>query len=102
MGNRINFVVDIDIFMDGEALWQCSESDECREERWRLMDIIWQCIKDEHSNLTEKQRECLMLYLEGRNKSEIAKIMGNISPSSVAKHINTAIKNIKIYIKTSV
>jgi hypothetical protein len=99
MGNRINLVPNIDEYLSGESLWDSHESDEDREERWKMSDIIWSCLKDECSGLTIKQTECIMLYLEGKNKVEIGKIMGGISASSVAKHFNSAIFNIKLYIE---
>lgn len=63
------------------------------------MEHLKNCIRVAMSEvLTDKQRQCLTLYLTGYNQSEISQIVG-IDKSGISRHINRALDKLLSRIK---
>ena len=63
-----------------------------RPERERMKRLLLRAIRHE---LTDRQRECLMMYyLEGMKMKDIAKSLG-LSSSTVSRHIGSAVHKLR-------
>lgn len=100
MGRKIFYVENIDAFEDIRILWHDDSDYENREKMWALSDKLRALIEDHNVGLSDKQKQCIMWYIDGLTFTEMGNRL-NISHTWARTHFVKGVKKIKSFLKNS-
>jgi len=98
MPRRMLYVADVDqLYMISGAAWHREETDEEREHRWLVCDMVRRLIICSGVGLTGVQQEVLVLFLDGDSFVDIGDQMG-MTDRGAKYHFDRAIDKIQVYL----